>query len=226
MPPSDFAFANDIRAAAALRTPRTSRMLLVTFLALAGISALINAVPPVVAFLGLAVTVDAIALFFLAPLAGVDLTRGSRIVWFFAIVIGVASLIAVLQALLGTTILGLSTTAGRSGEGVRIGSLVGDPNAFGVLIGMVLTMPIAAAAFSIGRRRLLAAAFALVLAVALLFTYSRGAWFGTLIGIVAASLLTRQLRLLPYAAGIGLVYKKPAGEPAVPSVICSAWKID
>src|SRR3954447_2966881 len=34
MPPSDFAFANDIRAAAALRTPRTSRMLLVTFLAL------------------------------------------------------------------------------------------------------------------------------------------------------------------------------------------------
>src|SRR6476620_628811 len=31
---SDFAFANDIRAAAALRTPRTSRMLLVTFLAL------------------------------------------------------------------------------------------------------------------------------------------------------------------------------------------------
>src|SRR6058998_3030132 len=32
--PSDFAFANDIRAAAALRTPRTSRMLLVTFLAL------------------------------------------------------------------------------------------------------------------------------------------------------------------------------------------------
>ena len=34
MPPSDFAFANDIRAAAALRTPRTSRMLLLTFLAM------------------------------------------------------------------------------------------------------------------------------------------------------------------------------------------------
>ncbi|MDP3694088.1 HlyD family type I secretion periplasmic adaptor subunit [Bradyrhizobium sp.] len=34
MPSSDFAFANDIRAAAALRTPRTSRMLLLTFLAL------------------------------------------------------------------------------------------------------------------------------------------------------------------------------------------------
>src|SRR3954464_5970044 len=31
---SEFAFANDIRAAAALRTPRTSRMLLSTFLAL------------------------------------------------------------------------------------------------------------------------------------------------------------------------------------------------
>jgi hypothetical protein len=28
------------------------------------------------------------------------------------------------------------------------------------------------------------------------------------------------------AAGIGLVYKKPTGEPAVPSVIFSAWKID
>lgn len=34
MPQTDFAFANDIRAAAALRTPRTSRMLLVTFLAM------------------------------------------------------------------------------------------------------------------------------------------------------------------------------------------------
>jgi hypothetical protein len=28
------------------------------------------------------------------------------------------------------------------------------------------------------------------------------------------------------APGIGLVYKKPANEPAVPSVIFSAWKID
>jgi hypothetical protein len=28
------------------------------------------------------------------------------------------------------------------------------------------------------------------------------------------------------APGIGLVFKKPAGEPAVPSVIFSAWKID
>jgi hypothetical protein len=28
------------------------------------------------------------------------------------------------------------------------------------------------------------------------------------------------------AKDIGLVYKKPAGEPAVPSVIFSAWKID
>jgi hypothetical protein len=28
------------------------------------------------------------------------------------------------------------------------------------------------------------------------------------------------------ASGIGLVYKKPSGEPAVPSVIFSAWKID
>jgi hypothetical protein len=28
------------------------------------------------------------------------------------------------------------------------------------------------------------------------------------------------------APGVGLVYKKPAGEPAVPSVIFSAWKID
>ena len=34
MPRSDFAFANDIRAAAALRTPSTSRMLLLTFLAM------------------------------------------------------------------------------------------------------------------------------------------------------------------------------------------------
>src|SRR5215469_17168142 len=28
------------------------------------------------------------------------------------------------------------------------------------------------------------------------------------------------------APGIGLVFRKPAGEPAVPSVIFSAWKID
>jgi len=28
------------------------------------------------------------------------------------------------------------------------------------------------------------------------------------------------------APGIGLVFRKPAGEPAIPSVIFSAWKID
>ena len=37
---SDFAFANDIRAAAELRTPRTSRMLLFTSLALVLVSIL------------------------------------------------------------------------------------------------------------------------------------------------------------------------------------------
>ena len=42
MPSSDFAFANDIRAAAALRTPRTSRMLLFAFLALLALLALVG----------------------------------------------------------------------------------------------------------------------------------------------------------------------------------------
>ena len=28
------------------------------------------------------------------------------------------------------------------------------------------------------------------------------------------------------APGLGLIYKKPGGEPAVPSVIFSAWKVD
>jgi len=178
-------------------------VMLAAFLALALISTLVNGVPPVVAVLGIAVTVDAVALFFLAPLAAVTLPSGGRIVWFFALLIGLASAISVLQAVLGGSVLGLTTTAGRSGEGVRLSSVVGDPNAFGVLIGMILTLPIAATAFWGGRRRWLAGSLALLLAIALLFTYSRGAWFGTAAGIALTSVISGRVRLLPFAAAIG-----------------------
>jgi O-antigen ligase len=70
---------------------------------------------------------------------------------------------------------------------------------------MILALPISSAAFSTGRGRWFAAGLALLLAMALLFTYSRSAWFGTVLGIVVASLITRRLRLLPYAAGIAAV---------------------
>ena len=129
-------------------------------------------------------TLDAAVLFYLPRMVGYTHDQLHRTMWAAAIVVAIASAIAILQALLTPSLLGVTPVVGQSGEGVRMGSLVADPNILGTIIGMALPFTI----FSLvrtppGRRRWLILGAALAMGLALVLTYSRGSWIGAAIGL-------------------------------------------
>jgi O-antigen ligase len=114
------------------------------------------------------------------------------------------ALVGVLQALFDPNLFGLQVVTGRSGESVRVGSIVRDPNVLGTLIG--LTMPFAlfgVVHFARPRWRWTAGAIALLMATALLLTYSRGSWLGVVAGLaVVLLLLDRRVFLVAIATAV------------------------
>lgn len=160
------------------------------FVALAIASAVVNAVPPQVALLGIVMTVDAIAIYFtvrMVPLE--DRAAAFAIGGVVAVVVGVA-LFGIAQVLLAPNLLGFSARAGQFGEGDRISSIIGSPNMLAAVIG------IAAPFVLYGTRHLpdprwrwVARVALLVLMLALLLTFSRGAWLSVAIGCLAGTLL-------------------------------------
>jgi O-antigen ligase len=190
---------------AALRHPVT--VAAGAFIALAVVSAFVNAVPPQVAAAGLLFTLDALVLFYLARMVGFDHQERNRAMWVIATVVTVTSCLAIGQAVLSPDLLGVTPVGGRSGEGIRMGSLVRDPNILGALIGMALPFTV----FSLvrepaGRRRWLIAGAALALTLALLLTYSRGSWLGVVIGFGLVALVIDRRAFIAFAAILLLAY--------------------
>jgi O-antigen ligase len=190
---------------AALRHPVT--VAVGAFVGVALVSALVNGVPPAVASAGLLFTLDAVALFFLARMVGYSHEERNRAMWAIAIVVTFAAVLAIGQAVLSPDLLGVTPVGGRSGEGIRMGSLVRDPNILGALIGMALPFTL----FSFvreprGRRWWLMAAAALALTVALLLTYSRGSWLGVLVGFGVVALVIDRRALLAFIVILVLAY--------------------
>lgn len=207
--------ARSIRAgtfAAAIRHPAS--IALGVFVGVAVISALLNAVPPTIAAIGLVYTLDAAVLFYLVRMAGYG-HRQVRIT--IAALVGVlliGALIAIAQALLSPTILGLTGVVGRSGEDVRIGSIVRDPNVFGTLIGLTLPFSVFAITRLPSRRqRRMAMVVTFLLTLALLLTYSRGSWLGIGGGFVLVALLLERRALVAFAVigalALGTAYVMP-----------------
>jgi len=187
------------RVAQALRHPLTAA--LAVFVALSALSALVNGVPLKVALAGTAYTLDAVLLFFLPRLVQYRHADVVVAVAIFVAAMVAASLVAVAQALLSPTILGLEPpVVGHSGEAERLGSIVRDPNTLGTLLGMAIPFT----TFSIvrlrpGAWRLGAAGITFVMTVALLLTYSRGAWLGVALGFGVALVLLERRALLAFA---------------------------
>ena len=198
--------------AAAIRHPATIG--LAAFAAVAVISALLNAVPPHIAAIGLVYTLDAAVLLYLVRMAGFGHRQVRLAITALVAVVLIGAFIAIAQALLSPTILGLTGIVGRSGEDVRIGSIVRDPNVFGTLI--ALTLPFAV--FGITRlptrgSRRLAIAITFVLTLALLLTYSRGSWLGIGGGFVLVALLLDRRAFLSFVVigvlALGTAYVMP-----------------
>jgi O-antigen ligase len=190
---------------AALRHPVTAAA--GAFLAIAVLSALVNGVPPTVASAGLLFTLDAVALFFLARMVGYSHEERNQAMWIIAAVVTVTAVLAIGQAVVSPDLLGVTPVGGRSGEGIRMGSLVRDPNILGTLIGMALPFTV----FSLvreprGRRWWLIATAALALTVALLLTYSRGSWLGVAVGFGVVALVIDRRALIAFGAILLLAY--------------------
>jgi putative inorganic carbon (hco3(-)) transporter len=169
----------------ALRDPLL--WLLVAFVVVAAVSALVNAVPPVVALVGIVMTVDAMAVYFLARMLPITVSGAERAVIAVVVVVLVAAVIGIMQVLLHPDLFGFASFAGRFGEGGRITSFLGNPNMVAAVVGFALPFPLLAAHRLPGQReRRIAFGVLAVFCLALLLTFSRGAWLAVVIGVVVS----------------------------------------
>lgn len=176
------------RLGVALRHPTT--WALVGFVAVAAVSAVLNRVPPSVAGVGLVYTLDAVTLFYLCRLVGFEHRQAMQAIVAVGVAMVLLAVVSIGQALLDPNLFGLAVVSGRSGETVRIGSLVRDPNVLGTLIGLVLPFALfGAVRLQRPRLRWTLAGIALLLMTSLLLTYSRGAWLGAVAGAGVVMLL-------------------------------------
>jgi putative inorganic carbon (HCO3(-)) transporter len=206
------------------------------FVAVAAISALVNATPPLVALLGIFMTLDAMAIFFVWRMLPMGLRDAAWAIGAIVAAGTAAALFGIGQVLLDPNLLGFYSFVGRFGEGARITSFLGNPNMLSPVIGF--TLPFALfGAVRLGRpgHRWLAGAVTFVLVLALVLTFSRGAWVAVGVGLVLGTLLLDRRALLvlvllvPLAWATAVVMPRDllatqgpdAAPPAVPDWIGS-----
>ena len=175
------------------------------FVALALLSAIVNATPPLVAGLGILMTVDAMAIYLVARSIRVG-ERGAALV-IGAVVAGAlaVALVGIGQVVVHPRFLGFPAFEGYFGEGGRITAILGNPNP----VAMILSLGIPFALFGsvslpVGRDRWLARALLVLLVLALVLTFSRSAWLAVTLGVVigAAVVDWRALPVLLVAAAL------------------------
>ena len=190
----------DGRLIPAVRHPATIGLM--AFVVLGLISALLNGVPPVTVAAGFFYTLDALAIFYLCRMVGFTHRQAVIALGAVGAAVVVMAVIGVAQAMLAPNILGLDVVKGRSGEAARIGSIVQNPNALGSMIALILPLTLfGSIRLPTPRMRWAMAAAALVLAMALLLSYSRGSWLGITFATVAITIFLDRKVLL---AAIGI----------------------
>jgi O-antigen ligase len=185
----------------ALRSPVVA--FLAAFVGVGGISAVANGVPPLVAGAGILFTVDAAVLFVLPRIVGFTIRQATIAASGFVAIALLAALLALAQVVLDPNFLGLESFAGRFSEGNRIASFLVNPNMLGVMLAMAIPITsIAVFRLTDTRWRTAAAAATAFLVLALLYTFSRGAWLGLGTGMLLVGLvLERRALVLVLLAG-------------------------
>jgi putative inorganic carbon (hco3(-)) transporter len=181
--------------ASAFRDP--TFVLTLLFVAVAIASAVVNGTRPLVAFLGIVMTVDAIAIFFVWRMLPMRLRDAAWAIGAIVTAGVVAALFGIGQVVLDPNLLGFFSFAGRFGEGARITSFLGNPNMLAPVIGF--TVPFAlfgGVRLERPRDRWIARAAAFILVLALVLTFSRGAWVAVGLGLLLGTLLLDRRALL------------------------------
>lgn len=196
----------------ALRHPAS--IALITFVVVAAISAVANRVPVEVAAAGVIYTLDAAIVFYLVRMIGFDSRQVRTAIIVLVGIVLAGAFIAIAQAVLSPSILGLTGVVGRSGEDIRIGSIVRDPNVFGTMIGLTVPFSVFAITKLQDRSyRRIAIAVTFLLTLALLLTYSRGSWLGVGVGFVMVALFLERRALLTFVVigvlALGTAYVMP-----------------
>jgi O-antigen ligase len=175
----------------ALRHPTI--VLVAAFAAVAMLSAALNGVQPVVAVAGIGFTIEAVALFALPRMIGFSL--GQARVAFLALsgMALIAGLLALGQVLLHSDFLGLQSFTGRFEEGRRVAAFLVNPNMLGAVLAMGIPVPLLTTVAGGNRRtRLVSGLVTLLLMLALLYTFSRGAWIGLTLAAVLIGLVVNR----------------------------------
>jgi len=175
------------------------------FIALAIVSAVLNGVPPHVALLGIVMTVDAIAIYFAVRMVPLDDRAAAAAIGAVVGVVVGAALFGIAQVVLDPNLFGFITDEGQFGEGGRISSFIGNPNMIAAIIGVGVPFALYGSRnLTDGRWRWVARAALLVLVLALLLTFSRGAWLSVAIGCLIGALLVdwRSLPVLALAVAL------------------------
>jgi O-antigen ligase len=177
------------------------------FIALAGISAVVNSVPAGQALAGIGFTVDAVAVFVLARMVGFGARQALIAIGVLVGLVIAGAAVALAQAVLSPHLLGLSALRGRFGELYRLAAFFGDPNTFAAFLSASIPFALFGATglrTTRGRRVALAAAFLLVLALWL--SFSRGGWLGAVGGFAVVALIVdhRPMRIGALVVGIAL----------------------
>jgi O-antigen ligase len=186
----------------AVRHPVTWFLLAFTIISV--LSALVNAVPPLVALTGMAFTLDACACFYLPRLVGFTTRQSLLAVAVFATLVFISGLGGLAQWVLRPDFLGLLAWHGRYGEVWRLASIYSDPNTFGALL--IAVIPLATIAITSLRHpgyRITAFAVAILLFVPLYLSFSRGAWAGLIVGGgLALAIISWRTLLITIAIGM------------------------
>ena len=173
------------------------------FVVVAAASALVNAVPATVAVAGVGVTLDGLAVFYLARMVRPNPRLMRRAIATFVGIMLLAALLAIGQVMLAPTLLGFDAFAGAFGEGARSTAFFGNPNQLAPLLGIAMPFPLLALADTRRRRTQIGLlAVSLLLAIAFWLTFSRAAWLAFVLAfIIVTGGFARRALLVGIAVG-------------------------
>jgi O-antigen ligase len=215
---------NLLRRRVPLFTMRQIGPPLLAFLGLGVASAVINDVPVPIAALGILSPTHSLLIFLSLVNIGVQARDVSRFVSVAVAVTAIIGLVAVLQAVPGSPAWYLAATQppdSTHGGYVRVSGIFGDPISLGDFLAVVLPLGLMLLFFGPGRgrQRTVLLLANLVMLLALLLTFTRGAWGSVLIGALVLGLtVERKLwwatltYVLPGVVALGLLFEPIANR--------------